>query len=314
MRTTAVISWVALAATALAQDGPAYRKVHARLYKKVAPAIVGVRDGARRGSGTIIHPGGWILTSSTAVRSGSHRVQIYLKGHKRVYGDVVERRPELEMALVKIHSTGVPAYLPLGNSEQARVGRIAYVLGDSFGSIFTDDQVAMSMGVVSARFILRETHGPSTYRGPVLETSAAVNPNQNGGALVDRHGELIGLVTLNYDASKFTGLAVPIDRLRWVVAKRIQKEIGVPWFGWKVSFGKSGTGVVEEISPNSPAREAGIEPGCRILAIGGRKMKDPASYRRILDGLLPDTMVRVRILKGRDTLTIHVHVGSREMY
>lgn len=312
--------WIALSALSLsgiAQDEPdrSYRKVHARLYKKVSPGVVGVRDGRRRGSGVIVHPAGWILTSSMAVRKGSDRVRVYLRGHRRVEAEIVERIPELELAILKIdESDDPPGYVFLGDSKAVRAGRFAYVLGDSFGSIFTDDQVAISFGVITSRFELKETHGRNTYQGPVLETNAAVNPHQSGAPLVDRKGRLIGLVTLNYDASKFTGLAVPTERFRSKVTDLLHKKIGMPWFGWKLEFEENGHARVESVEKGGPADKAGVIAGDEILAVHGRDLDTKETYAALLGELFPETTVPVRVLRDGVRKNLETEVGAREMY
>lgn len=198
-------------------------KVHVRIAKKVAPATVAVEGGGVRGSGVIIDKSGIILTSPTAVGTSSTRVTVLTKGSRAYMGKVLGRANDRELVVVKIDAGQELPFVELGDSDAAKPGQIAYVFGDSYDSIRSDDQAAMSLGVVSGVYDLTQRHEKSLYTGKVLETSAAVNPSQNGGPLVDREGRLLGLVTLNYDDSKFTGLAVPVNVLKPAVEK-IRKD------------------------------------------------------------------------------------------
>ena len=136
---------------------------HISVHKKIAPAVVGVRSPSSRGTGMILDKEGWILTSLASVGLNGENVEVYLKGHKRVNGRVVERRKDLEMAVVKIDAKDVTGVAALGDSERARPGSVCYVLGDSFNSIFTDDQVAISTGYVSARYDLKSAKAVEEY-------------------------------------------------------------------------------------------------------------------------------------------------------
>ena len=174
-----------------AQDRP--DKVHARLYKKVAPSIVYVEAGGHQGSGVIVDPSGIIVTSTTACGRTATTATIVGHGDRQWLGRVMGRVPELELVVIKIDSSAIrdgetfPA-LELGDSDKARVGQVTYVFGDSFDSILNDAQPAISLGVLSGRYKVRKAQSGTNYVGPVLETSAAVNPNQDGGPLVDREG------------------------------------------------------------------------------------------------------------------------------
>src|SRR5262245_24766847 len=198
-------------------------KIHVRIAKKVAPATVAVDGGGVRGSGILIDKSGILLTSPTAVGTTSTRVTVVTKGSRTYTGKVLGRANDRELVVVKIDAAQDLPFVELGDSDAARAGQISYVFGDSFDSIRSDDQAAMSLGVISGVYELTQRHDKSMYLGKVLETSAAVNPTQNGGPLVDREGRLLGLVTLNYDDSKFTGLAIPVNTLKPLVEK-IRKD------------------------------------------------------------------------------------------
>jgi S1-C subfamily serine protease len=310
-------AWLLAPAAGAAHQDPAdgdLRKVHVKVHKEVAPGIVGIRDAASQGTGIVIHRAGWILTSLAALRPRSGKVQVYLRGHVRVEGTIVERFPDLEAALVKIAPDKVAGVVEIGDSDEIGLGRICYTLGDSFDSIFVDDQVAISVGVVSARYDLKAPHGRSKYTGPVIETSAAVNPNQDGGALVDRDGRLIGMITMNYDDSKFAGVAIPIQRLLPAISKRVHSEAGEPWLGWTLDF-VAGTGaVVSRVSPDGPAARAGVREGDRVAKFGSGGLTSSKAYAKALSLIVPGDEVDVAVVRGGRTLALRLKADVKEFY
>ena len=268
-------------------------RLHVPVARKVAPATVYVRGGSQEGSGVLIDPSGLVLTSPTACGTDTTTVLVVSQGSKHHRGRVVGRDNAREVVLVKIEATEPLPFVELGDSSRSKLGQVCYVFGDCFDSIINDDQPAMSLGVISGLYAVDEARGGALYTGPVLETSAAVNPNQDGGPLVDRDGRLIGLVTLNYDEAKFTGLAVPVDVLKPSIEK-IRKAVAdgakTPvvladppvrhdaWIGVEVRAVEGGLEVVR-ISRNGPADKAGLRRGDLLKRIDG----EPAASEEALE-------------------------------
>ena len=319
-------------------------KIHVRIAKKIAPATVAVDGGGVRGSGIIIDKSGIILTSPTAVGTSSTRVNVMTKGSRIYSGKVLGRANDRELVVVKIDACQELPFAELGDSDTARAGQISYVFGDSFDSIRADDQAAMSLGVISGIYDLNQRHDKSLYLGKVLETSAAVNPTQNGGPLVDREGRLIGLVTLNYDDSKFTGLAVPINTLKPLVEK-IRKEYssapiviapirpepapepkrpveaaprpeppGEAWLGLEV---KSVAGGVEitRVTRKSPAFQAGLHRGDVVTMIDATRITSEESYQKLLSRKSPQETVRITVSRdGGGVQELTVKLAAKPVY
>ena len=308
-----------LASPLAAQGRP--DKVHAELYRKVAPSVVYVEAGGERGSGVIIDPAGIIVTSTTACGRSAGTATIISKGNRQWLGRVMGRVPELELAVIKIDAGGetFPA-LELGDSDQARTGQVTYVFGDSFESILNDDQPAVSLGVLSGRYRVRKAQKGTSYVGTVLETSAAVNPNQDGGPLVDREGRVLGLVTLNYDPARFTGLAVPINALKKDI-HRLRGEFGVAvavrrageaWLGASLKDVGGGVAVIR-VSGNGPARKAGLRRGDLVTKLDGSAVKTVAAARRLLARKRPGDAVTLTVFRdgGKE---LRVTLGRRPLY
>lgn len=313
-----MVRWVGVAALLLAapalgqEDEP--DAPHVRIYKQVAPAVVAVqedssRSSAQRGSGVVIDKSGIILTSPTACGTSGSTATVVLKGGRQFKGTVMGRVNEKELVLLKIDAKDLPA-VELGDSDRVRVGHVSYVLGDCFESLVKDDQPAISVGVISGLYEVTKRQHRTYYTGKAIETSAAVNPDQDGGPLVDRHGRLIGIVTLNYDDSKFTGIAIPVNELKADV-ERIRKEFeagveaaapaprgkpGDAWFGLEVRAGADGLEVTR-VARNSPAEKAGVKKGDLLTAVDSVKTSDESSLAGAIARKAPGESVRVKVLR-----------------
>jgi S1-C subfamily serine protease len=318
-------------------------KIHVRIAKKVAPATVAVDGGGVRGTGILIDKTGILLTSPTAVGTSSTRVTVVTKGSRTYTGKVMGRANDRELVVVKIDAAQDLPFVELGDSDTARAGQISYVFGDSYDSIRSDDQAAMSLGVISGIYDLTQRHDKSSYLGKVLETSAAVNPSQNGGPLVDREGRLIGLVTLNYDDSKFTGLAVPINTLKPLIEKIRKEHTSAPiviapirpepapeprrpvepapkgepgeaWLGLEV---KSVAGGVEitRVTRKSPAFVAGLHRGDVVTMIDATKVTSEEAYQKALARKSPQETVRLTVRRdGGAVEEVLVKLSAKPVY
>jgi S1-C subfamily serine protease len=193
------------------------------MYKKVSPCVVGIAYGTQnKGTGFVVDRRGLIVSSIAATGTDVSIAYVYL-GHKRYKGRILRKVRRKELVIIKIPKEDLPA-LELGDSDKVKIGDVAYVLGDSFDSIFKDGQVAISFGTISDMYKLRELRGRDTfYRGKVIETTAAVNPNQSGAPLIDAKGRVIGMITLNYSDAKLLGVAIPINELKDIIEQERAK-------------------------------------------------------------------------------------------
>lgn len=310
-----------LSSPALAQQDPDPLEIHARLYEKVAPAVVFVRGGARSGSGFFLHECGIVVTTSTAVTSQGATVQT--PDHRKFSATLLARVPELELAVLKIPGAGYPA-LELGDSDAAKIGQVAYALGDSFQSLQTDDQVAISVGILSARYELRSRQNRGGYVGPVLETNAAINQNGAGGPLLDGHGRVIGMITLNYEESRFAGVAIPVNRLKTELQKVLRRTVegdrtveskpATPgWFGVGLRETEEGLEITR-VNARGPAAQAGIRRGDRLTHVQGRRVRKSESFREMEVGSAPGSTVAVTVERDGNALELKLTVAERKMY
>ena len=294
-------------------------RVHIRMHRKIAPKVVFVRGGGQSGTGVVIRSDGIILTSPTACGIRTTTATVILPGYKRVEAKVIDRRNDLELALLKIEAKDLPA-MEFADSSKARVGQVAYAFGDVFQSIEIDDQVAMSFGIVSGLYEVTAALSGSIYTGPVIETSAAVNPNLDGGPLVDAEGKLLGLITLNYHPAKFTGIAVPAHILKPEVTRMlkdfadgvVRKNDGYVGIRVEDSPGLT-TGVqIINVVAGSPAEKAGLKVGDQIVRIDSDHVTSLDRFEELTQGIRPSTRIRFRVRRDGKEQDVTVTAGRRD--
>jgi serine protease Do len=293
-------------------------RVHIRMHRQVAPKVVWVRGQSQTGTGVIIRSDGLILTSPTACGISKPRVRVTLPGNRQVDGEVVGRRNDLEIVLLKIDAKDLPV-MEFADSTKAKIGQVAYAFGDVWDSIGTDDQVAMSLGIVSGLYEIESTQMNSLYTGPVIETSAAVNQNLDGGPLVDAEGRMLGMITLNYHPAKFTGIAIPahiqkpvVERLIKEYSDPVAREPGI--VGIVVEQNSSAfTGVrITHVFPGSPAEAAKLEVGDEIIRIDQVRVTSWEKFEELTRDIRVGSRVQFRVKRsGRELPAIMVTAGSR---
>ncbi len=175
------------------------------------------------GSGVIFSDQGYILTNHHVI-GGADAIQVFLRDGRNATAKVIGGDPETDLAVLKIDLKNLPA-ITLGKSDHVRVGDVALAIGNPFGVGQT-----VTMGIVSATG--RNALGINTFEN-FIQTDAAINPGNSGGALVDAHGNLIGINTAIFSqtgGSVGIGFAIPTS-----IAKGVMEQIithGRPLRGW----------------------------------------------------------------------------------
>jgi len=279
---------------------------HKRVYKKVVDSVVAVRAlaplGERSGSGVILTKEGLLLTSYAACPEGATNIRIWVKGPKLYTAEIVATSKKDELTLLRIKPRGDLKPVELGESTAVRTGEVSYTIGNAANSIILDDQPSFNVGVVSAVYRLSDERANSTYTGPVLETTAAVNVGMEGAPCLNADGKMVGFVTLNYSPHRFLGTAIPIDELRPVI-DRLRKGIaeaavetgpaGEGWIGVKVR-GDGGKVVVDSVDKDGPAELAGLGRGDVILEVANTPVKTPKDLEEKLKGMEAGSIVWIK--------------------
>ncbi len=266
------------------------------------------------GSAVIITADGYLLTNNHVI-AGAEQITVALKDGRETRARLVGSDPETDLAVLKIDLPDLP-FITLGDSDALRIGDVTLAIGNPLGVGQT-----VTMGIVSATG--RNQLGLNTYED-FIQTDAAINMGNSGGALVDAHGNLIGINTaILSGGSQGIGFSIP-SRLATEVMQAIVTHGRVirGWLGIEVqaltpelaeSFGLQGRPgiVVAAVYRDGPAQRAGLLPGDLILSIDGK----PASNGRLsmhqVARTQPGQKVSIDVLRNGETHSFTAEVGVR---
>ena len=268
--------------------------------ERVSPAVTFIEvvhgsSGARsqvrgNGSGILFTPDGYLLTNSHVVH-GSQHISVRLNDDARFTADLVGSDPDSDLAVLRIGSANALPYAEFGDSAALRVGQVAIAIGNPLGYSKT-----VTTGVISALGrTLRATSGRLMH--DVIQTDAALNPGNSGGPLVDSKGRVIGVNTAMIPQAQAICFATGINTAKWVIAQlfahgRVRRAfIGVSGATVPIAtrvvrhFGLSRNRAVHvlELVAGSPAAQAGVEPGDRMIALDGTPVDGIDGLQRLLD-------------------------------
>jgi len=209
------LAWIS-AMPSRAADTVAANTVAERLAAACHEAVVGVycmRDDYEgyMGTGAVVSADGYILTSTTSVFDGVEEVFVHFPDFRVMKAKVVEINMPLECVLLKVDAKDL-ASLPVSRAIP-RVGSRAFTAGNADHLIRLSGEPTFSMGTVSGVYDVQSGDSQSSYAGLAIETTAAVNPGQDGGPLLDASGRIIGMISLSMSESRWQGTAVPMARI-----------------------------------------------------------------------------------------------------
>jgi len=258
------------------------------------------------GSGVIISDDGYIVTNNHVVADGD-AIKVILYNKKTYDAKVIGTDPSTDLALVKIEATSLP-YISFGNSDSTKVGEWVLAVGNPFNLEST-----VTAGIISAKGrninILKGKGSIESY----IQTDAAVNPGNSGGALVNLHGELVGINSaIATPTGSFAGysFAVPVNLVKKVVndiakfgvVQRGYLGVQIADIDSKLSKEKdinTMNGVyVDTVNTGSAAAEAGIRGGDVITAINGVKINSVSELQAQVANYHPGDDVTVTVLRG----------------
>ncbi len=233
------------------------------------------------GSGFIYDDLGHIITNYHVVEN-AEELSVTLADGRTYPAEMIGQDPTNDLAVIRIHAEDLPEPIPLGDSDDLRVGRFVVAIGNPFGLEGT-----LTVGVISS--LGRVIQGPDgRFIGEVIQTDAAINPGNSGGPLLDLSGRVIGVnsqIVSPSGASAGVGFAVPSNTARRVVPELIAHgRYPHPWLGIEAIslteeraeiFRQAGmeeivnTGVlVLQVARGGPADEAGLRGGTQLVRIG----------------------------------------------
>jgi len=266
------------------------------------------------GSGVIITTDGYIVTNNHVI-AGADEIEIVLNDRRTFSASLVGADPTTDIALLKVDAKELP-YIRYGNSDNLKVGEWVLAVGNPFNLTST-----VTAGIVSAK--ARSINIIANGRQPLgiesfIQTDAAVNPGNSGGALVNQHGELVGLNTaIASRTGSFSGysFAVPVS-----IAKKVVSDLME--FG-EVQRGLLGVNIAEvseslanelgvkldriegvfviSVTPNGGAMESGVQPNDIILSVGGELVNSVPELQEKISRHRPGDKVNLMIKREGKT-------------
>ncbi|MEM6917074.1 MAG: Do family serine endopeptidase, partial [Verrucomicrobiota bacterium] len=287
-------------------------------YREEAPQ----RQQQGLGSGVVISPNGYILTNNHVVADADEVTVTLPETQKEYEAEIVGGDPRTDVALLKIKASGLKQ-ITIGDSSNLRIGDVVLAVGNPL----TLEQSA-SIGIVSAlgRDELNITNGG--YEN-FIQTDAAINRGNSGGALVDASGRLIGINTAiqsNFSGGNIgIGFAIPVN-MALNIAERLVKGDGVVQRGFLGVYLRELDGdfaralgreeqsgvLVTEVGTDTPAADAGIKPGDLIVAYNGDEVGDMQKLRLDISNTEPGSKVKFSVIRNGEDRKIEVVLGDLE--
>ena len=241
------------------------------------------------GSGVIIDAEGYVVTNAHVVRRAS-KIHLRLRDGRTFEGKLLSADADSDLALIKIDADKPLPTVPMGHSDDLMIGETVVALGNPFGLAGT-----VTVGVLSAKDRSVMLRGQEAYAG-LIQTDAAINPGNSGGALVNVHGELIGINLAIHAQAEGIGFAIPVDRVRGVLCGLFNyRLIKKTYIGIKTQDIGPGDlevhglrrrqGVlVTAVDAGSPAAESGLGPGDAIVAVDGKAVANTMAFLKAMLG------------------------------
>jgi S1-C subfamily serine protease len=272
--------------------------------QKILGSSYVARSRQDMGSGVLVSEDGYILTNNHVI-SQVQNIRVGLWDGRFASAQVVGSDPETDLAVLKIDLTGLPA-APLAENAQLRVGDVVLAIGNAFGLSHT-----VTMGIISAtgRNDLR-----SVLYEDFIQTDAAINVGNSGGALINPLGEVIGINTRNLgqaQGAQNIGFAIPIGMARDVMQQIVDSgsvrrgSLGAIFSDLPLSLQTDGSAVrrgvqVREVTPGGPAWSAGIRPGDVLLRIDGEDLGDARALLLDISQRQPGGRVEFQVQRGSE--------------
>jgi S1-C subfamily serine protease len=279
------------------------KKVSPRMQKILGRSVVS-RSSQDMGSGVLVSEDGYILTNNHVI-SQVQKISVGLWDGRFASAQVVGSDPETDLAVLKIDLNGLPV-APLAKNAQVRVGDVVLAIGNAFGLSHT-----VTMGIVSAtgRNALR-----SVLYEDFIQTDAAINAGNSGGALINYKGEVIGINTRNLDgntSAQNIGFAIPITMAGDVMQQIVENgsvrrgSLGAMFADMPLSLQTDGSSArrgiqVRAVTANGPAWSAGIREGDILLTVDGEEIGDARAFLLMISQRQPGSRVEFQVERGAE--------------
>ena len=288
--------------------------------KKAIPSVVGITTVTQSndifnlnkyvqgvGSGVIVSSDGYILTNSHVVGNGKAKeMNVIFSNGEKTPGKLIWQDESLDLAVIKVEKTGLPV-MDIGDSDKVSVGDKAIAIGNPLG---LDLQSTLTSGYISGLNRTINMENGSSMDG-LIQTDAAINGGNSGGALLNAKGELIGINTAKASGGEGIGFAIPINIAKTIVNEIKEKgnfdtvKLGIQGVDLKiyekyfqVETGAENGAVVIKVEPTSPAGKAGLQANDIILKLGDKEVSGMNDIRKALINYRIGDEVELEILRN----------------
>lgn len=280
-----------------------------------------IPERAGVGSGVIVSKDGYVLTNNHVVEEAD-KITARLDDGRIVPAKLVGRDPKTDIAVVKIDESNLQA-MPLGDSERLAVGEFVIAIGTPFRLA-----QSVSLGIVSAKSRANIIGAANPEEAPYedfIQTDAAINPGNSGGALINIHGQLVGINTAinsRTGGNEGVGFAVPINIARKVMTDLIEKgKVVRAWMGVYIKdlepdvakeLGMSAPGgaLISQVQDKSPAERAGLKPLDVVVEVDGEKVANANQLRNYISSSNVGKKVRLSLLRNAKRTEETVTLGE----
>ncbi len=276
------------------------------------------RPDQSAGSGVVIDSKGYIVTNNHVVE-GASRITVTLSDKREFPGKVVGTDPQTDLAVIKIEAENLPA-LKWADYDKLQVGDVVLAVGSPFGLSST-----VTLGIISA--LGRGNVGIADYED-FIQTDAAINPGNSGGALVNLHGELIGINTAIFSrtgGSEGIGFAIP-SSIAVDIADSLVKSGKVVrgWMGiaiqeitpalaksFKLPEQRKGGVLISDVNERGPSMSAGLKRGDVIVGFNEKEIQNVSQLRNMVARTSVGSVAKVKVLRDGKEELVAVKIGER---
>jgi len=268
-----------------------------------------VRRVAGMGTGVIVDPRGYIVTNFHVV-DGVQEIQVTLANGQEYIGRRVARDKDTDIAIIKIDPETPLQPIAFGTSNGLLPGEPVIALGNAYGY-----QHTATRGIISAVHRAVQVTDAQFY-DDLIQTDASINPGNSGGPLLNRGGEMIGLNVAVRAGAQGIGFAIPVDKVVQVVNQLVasiySERVWVGLILEEEPTRRNDGAIVEKVEEGSPAEEAGLQPGDRIVRVDDSVITRPFEFHRALLERQPGEVLALRFYRDGEHVESQLKLRSTE--
>jgi serine protease Do len=271
------------------------------------------------GSGVIVSADGYILTNNHVVDEAD-KVEVELNDNRKFTAKVIGSDAPSDVAVIKINATGLPTVV-IGDSDRVEIGDLVLAVGNPLGIGQT-----VTMGIISAKGRQSPGRDEGSFED-FLQTDAAINQGNSGGALVNLRGELIGIpsqILSRTGGNIGIGFAIPTKMARNVMDQLVhggkvrRGKLGIrirdldPDMAKQFGYNGVNGALVDDVDKGDPADQAGVKPGDIIIEFQGQRVTDSTQLRNLASQTTPGTTVRFKVWRAGSERELTARLAERD--